>query len=94
MPCAATSRRSSTSSRRPRTTEVRAASFQFVRKLSGFNKPSQANRAAFDAAVDEVAGVASELLSSLVTQTPPRDRDQRRTNDEGGKQGCTPQGER
>ena len=55
--------------------EVRAASLQFVRKLSGFNKPSQANRATFDGAVDEVAGVASALLASLVTQAPPRDRE-------------------
>ena len=55
--------------------EVRAASLQFVRKLSGFNKPSQANRAAFDDAVDDVARIASELLASLVTQAPPRDRE-------------------
>ena len=55
--------------------EVRAASLQFVRKLSGFNKPSQANRAAFHDAVDDVARIASELLASLVTQAPPRDRE-------------------
>lgn len=55
--------------------EVRAASLQFVRKLSGFNKPSQANQAAFDRAVDEVAAAARELIASLSTSTPPRDRD-------------------
>jgi hypothetical protein len=56
--------------------EVRAASLQFVRKLSGFTKPSQANEAAFDAAVDEVAGVARRLIDSLVTTAPARDRDE------------------
>lgn len=55
--------------------EVRAASLQFVRKVSGFNKPSQANAAAFERAVDDVTSVASELLSSLVTKAPPRDRE-------------------
>jgi len=55
--------------------EVRAASLQFVRKLSGFNKPSKANEARFDEAVERVAGVARELLDSLVTQAPPRDRE-------------------
>ena len=55
--------------------EVRAASLQFVRKISGFNKPSRANEEAFDRAVDEVARVAAELLSSLTTNAPPRDRD-------------------
>lgn len=54
--------------------EVRAASVQFVRKLSGFTKPSQANQAAFDRAVDEVARVARELVDSLVATTQPRDR--------------------
>jgi hypothetical protein len=54
--------------------EVRAASVQFVRKLSGFTKPSQANKAAFDLAVDEVAGVARRLVDSLVTTATPRDR--------------------
>jgi len=53
--------------------EVRAASLQFVRKLSGFNKPSKANRAAFDRAVEEAAAVASRLLDALVTAAPPRD---------------------
>ncbi len=55
--------------------EIRAASLQFVRKLSGFNKPSQANQAAFDHAVDRVAEAASELLGQLVTNSPPRDRE-------------------
>ncbi len=54
--------------------EVRAASRQFVRKLSGFNKPSKANEAAFVLAVDRTAEVARELLRSLVTSAPPRDR--------------------
>ena len=55
--------------------EVRAASLQFVRKISGFNKPSRANEEAFDRAVDEVARVASDLLASLTTTALPRDRD-------------------
>lgn len=55
--------------------EVRAASLQFVRKLSGFQKPSQANQAAFDRAVDDVSGAALALLSSLVTSSPARDRE-------------------
>jgi hypothetical protein len=54
--------------------EIQAASLQFVRKLSGFHKPSQANRAAFDQAVESVADVAREFLDSLVTEAPPRDR--------------------
>ena len=54
--------------------EIRAASLQFVRKLSGFNKPSKANEAAFDAAVDEIAAVARNLLNSLETNAPPKDR--------------------
>ena len=54
--------------------EIRAASLQFVRKLSGFHKPSSANRAAFDRAVDEVAAVARDFLDSLTTSAPPRDR--------------------
>ncbi len=57
------------------TDEVRAASLQFVRKLSGFNKPSKANEEAFDAAVERVAAAAQELLNSLVTNTPPKDRE-------------------
>jgi hypothetical protein len=55
--------------------EIRAASLQFVRKLSGFNIPSQANQAAFDAAVDEVSAVASRLIASLVTTASRRDRE-------------------
>jgi hypothetical protein len=55
--------------------EIRASSLQFVRKLSGFTKPSQANEAAFNRAVDQVAAAAHELLHSLVTNAPPRDRD-------------------
>jgi hypothetical protein len=55
--------------------EVRAASLQFVRKISGFNKPSKANEAAFQLAVDRVSAAALELLDSLVTSSPPRDRE-------------------
>jgi hypothetical protein len=55
--------------------EIGAASLQFVRKLSGFNKPSKANEAAFTAAVDEVAAVASKLLHALETNAPPRNRE-------------------
>jgi hypothetical protein len=55
--------------------EVRASSLQFVRKLSGFTRPSKANEDAFNRAVDRVTQVAQELLNSLVTNTPPRDRD-------------------
>ena len=55
--------------------EIRASSLQFVRKLSGFTKPSNANALAFDRAVDRVARAAHELLQSLVTSAPPRDRE-------------------
>ena len=55
--------------------EIRASAIQFVRKLSGFNKPSKTNEAAFNHAVDEVTRVATELLDSLVTNSPPRDRE-------------------
>jgi hypothetical protein len=55
--------------------EVRAASLQFVRKLSGFSKPSKANEAAFERAVERTADVARELLAELVTTAPPRDRE-------------------
>jgi len=55
--------------------EVRAASVQFVRKVSGFNKPSLANQAAFERAVDDVARAARTLLDSLITTAPPKDRD-------------------
>lgn len=54
--------------------EIRASSLQFVRKLSGFNKPSKANEEAFNRAVDQVAQAAHLLLDSLVTTAPPRDR--------------------
>jgi hypothetical protein len=54
--------------------EVRAASVQFVRKLSGFHHPSKANEEAFDRAVEDVTAVARRLVDSLVTNTPPRDR--------------------
>jgi hypothetical protein len=55
--------------------EIRAASLQFVRKISGFTRPSQANAAAFDSAVDEVTAAARRLVDSLVTTAAPRDRD-------------------
>ncbi len=55
--------------------EIGAASLQFVRKLSGFNKPSKANEAAFLAAVDEVAAIAGKLLYALETNAPPRNRE-------------------
>ena len=55
--------------------EVRAAALQYVRKISGYTKPSQANQAAFDRAVDEVAAASSRLLESLVTAAPPKDRE-------------------
>jgi hypothetical protein len=54
--------------------EIRASSVQFVRKLSGFSKPSKANEVAFNRAVDQVAQAAHELLESLVSNAPPRDR--------------------
>jgi hypothetical protein len=54
--------------------EIRAASLQFVRKVSGFNKPSKVNEAAFDAAVDQIAAVAGNLLNSLETNAPLRNR--------------------
>ena len=55
--------------------EVRASSLQFVRKLSGFSKPSRANEAAFTRAVDDVTQAARALLDALVTNAPPRDRE-------------------
>lgn len=55
--------------------EIRAASLQFVRKLSGFNKPSKANEDAFNEAIDEVAAIARKLIDSLVTTAEPRDRE-------------------
>lgn len=56
--------------------EIRAASIQFVRKLSGFTHPSKANEPAFDRAVDEVSAVARRLIDSLVTAAAPRDREE------------------
>ena len=56
--------------------EIRAASLQFVRKVSGFNKPSKANETAFAAAVDEIAAAAARLLGSLETNAPPRNREE------------------
>ena len=56
--------------------EIRAASLQFVRKITGFNKPSQANEAAFLAAVDEVAATSTRLLDSLATSAPPKNREE------------------
>ena len=56
--------------------EVRAASLQFVRKITGFNKPSKANEPVFLASIDEIAGVADRLLHSLDTTAPPKNRDE------------------
>jgi hypothetical protein len=56
--------------------EIRSAALQFVRKLSGFNKPSKANQPAFDEAVDEVAAVARRLIGELTTGAPAKNRDE------------------
>ena len=56
--------------------EIRASAVQFVRKLSGMNRPSRANEAAFDRAVDEVAAAARRLIASLTTSAPPRNREE------------------
>jgi hypothetical protein len=56
--------------------EVRAASLQFVRKISGFNKPSKANEAAFLGAIDEIAAISARLLHSLDTNAPPKNREE------------------
>jgi hypothetical protein len=56
--------------------EIRAASLQFVRKITGFNKPSKANESAFLAAIDEVAGISTRLLRSLETNAPPKNREE------------------
>jgi hypothetical protein len=56
--------------------EIRAASLQFVRKLSGFNAPSRANEAAFNAAIEDVAAIARRLIDSLETSSAPRNRDE------------------
>jgi hypothetical protein len=55
--------------------EVRAAALQYVRKISGYTKPSQANEEAFERAIDEVADASARLLDSLVTSAPPKDRE-------------------
>jgi len=57
-------------------TEVRNASLQFVRKISGFNKPSKANEEAFQAAIEEIAAASMKLLTSLETQAPPKNREE------------------
>ena len=56
--------------------EIRAASLQFVRKISGFNKPSKANEAAFSAAVDDIASISARLLSSLESSAAPKNREE------------------
>jgi hypothetical protein len=55
--------------------EIRAAALQYVRKISGFNKPSQANQAAFNRAIEQVAAASAELLAELRTTAPPKDRE-------------------
>jgi hypothetical protein len=59
--------------------EVRAAALQFVRKITGFNKPSKANETAFLAAIDEIANVSARLLHSLDTNAPPKNREEEAT---------------
>lgn len=56
--------------------EIRAASLQFVRKISGFNKPSRANERAFDSAVDDIARISSQLLASLESTATPKNREE------------------
>ena len=56
--------------------EIRAASLQFVRKITGFNKPSKANEEAFNRAIDEVARISSQLLTSLESTAPPKNREE------------------
>ncbi|HEY2118028.1 MAG TPA: DUF2277 domain-containing protein [Candidatus Acidoferrum sp.] len=58
--------------------EVKAASLQFVRKITGFNKPSQVNQDSFEAAVDEIASISIRLLRSLETNAPPKNREEER----------------
>ena len=76
--------------------EIRASSLQFVRKLSGFTKPSKANEVAFNRAVEKVTEAAQELLCSLVTNAPPRDREveaskaRARTAERFGSENATP----
>src|SRR5258708_37566135 len=67
--------------------EVRAASLQFVRKISGFNKPSKANEEAFSVAVDEVAGISRRLLRSLETTAPPKNREEEAAKAKAGAGG-------
>jgi hypothetical protein len=55
--------------------EIRASALQYVRKISGFSKPSQANTEAFERAVDDVAAISARLLDELVTNAPPKDRE-------------------
>ena len=59
--------------------EVRDASLQFVRKITGFNKPSKANEAAFLSAIDEIAGISARLIHSLETSAPPKNREEEAT---------------
>ncbi|HZS48878.1 MAG TPA: DUF2277 domain-containing protein [Blastocatellia bacterium] len=56
--------------------EIHAASLQFVRKITGFNKPSKANEAAFNSAIDEIARISSRLLASLESSAPPKNREE------------------
>jgi len=71
--------------------EIRAASLQFVRKVSGFTKPSRANEAAFEAAIEDVARVSRRLLDSLETQAPPKNREEEAAKArERGRQRFTP----
>jgi hypothetical protein len=56
--------------------EIRAASLQFVRKISGFQKPSKANESSFQAAIDEITGISTRLLRSLETNAPPKNREE------------------
>jgi hypothetical protein len=65
--------------------EIRAASLQFVRKISGFNKPSKANEAAFDRAIGEVTAAARRMLESLETSAQPRDREVSSTRSSSGR---------
>ncbi len=67
--------------------EIRDAALQFVRKISGFGKPSRVNEAAFYAAVDEITRVSSELLASLQTAAPPRNREAAPKTVRGGSNG-------
>ena len=74
-------------------TEIRASALQFVRKLSGATRPSRANEAAFNRAVDDVAAAAERLIQSLQTNSPPRDRDEemRKARERSRKRFDTPE---